>query len=50
MAKEMILGYGQNPAKIACLDIPDIYLRNEPRLVAILENELYEYLVLEGLI
>jgi len=50
MVTEMVEQYGQDPAKIMCLDIPDIYERNEPRLVAILEDELYEYLEQEGLI
>jgi predicted protein tyrosine phosphatase len=50
MVREMAEGYGQNPAKIVCLDIPDIYERDEPRLVAMLEQKLYEYLMHEGLL
>ena len=50
MVTEMVEGYGQNPAKIVCLDIPDIYEREEPRLVGMLEEKLYEYLMQEGLL
>ena len=50
MVTEMVEGYGQNPAKIVCLDIPDIYERDEPRLVGMLEEKLYEYLIREGLL
>jgi predicted protein tyrosine phosphatase len=50
MVTEMVEEYGQDPAKVICLEIPDSYLRNEPELVGILENELHEYLVREGLI
>jgi predicted protein tyrosine phosphatase len=50
MVREMILEYGQNPAKIVCLDVPDIYERDEPRLVSTLEQKLYDYLIREELI
>jgi predicted protein tyrosine phosphatase len=50
MVTEMMEEYGQNPAKILCLDIPDLYERNEPELVRTLEQRLYEYLIREGLI
>jgi predicted protein tyrosine phosphatase len=50
MAIEMAEGYGQDPGKILCLNIPDIYERDDPRLLAILEDDLYEYLEREGLI
>jgi predicted protein tyrosine phosphatase len=50
MAIEMVEGYGQNPAKVICLNIPDIYERDEPRLVGMLEQKLYEHLMQEGLL
>ena len=40
MARELETGYGQNPAKIVCLDIPDIYMRDDPILVHILKEAL----------
>jgi predicted protein tyrosine phosphatase len=40
MARELETGYGQDPAKIVCLDIPDIYLRDEPLLVHLLKETL----------
>jgi predicted protein tyrosine phosphatase len=40
MAQELETGYDQDPAKIVCLDIPDIYLRGEPILVRILRETL----------
>jgi len=39
--------YGQRPEKIICLGIPDIYPRNDPELVEILERELPQYLPLK---
>ena len=50
MATEMAEGYGQNPAKIVCLDVLDLYKRNDPGLLVMLEQKLYEYLMQEGLI
>lgn len=50
MVAEMVEEYGQNPAKVVCMEIPGIYLRNEPELVRTLEQELYEHLMQEGLI
>jgi predicted protein tyrosine phosphatase len=37
--------YGQPHEKVICLDIPDIYARNAPELVALLEKELSRYLL-----
>jgi predicted protein tyrosine phosphatase len=50
MVTEMVEEYGQDPAKVICMDIMDIYIQNEPELVATLEQKLYEYLIREGLI
>ena len=50
MEREIVEEYCQDPAKVVCLNIPDIYERDEPELVGILESELYEYLSQEGLI
>jgi predicted protein tyrosine phosphatase len=50
MATEMVEGYGQNPAKVVCLDVLDLYKRNDPWLVAMLEEKIYRYLAQEGLI
>ena len=50
MATEMVEGYGQNPAKIVCLDILDVYAQNDPALVQRLEATMYEYLAREELI
>lgn len=50
MVTEMVEGYGQNPAKIVCLDILDVYVQNDPVLIQRLEAKLYEYLAREGLI
>jgi predicted protein tyrosine phosphatase len=47
---EMVEEYGQNPAKVVCLDIPDIYERDEPELGKTVEQRLYEHLMQEGLI
>jgi predicted protein tyrosine phosphatase len=32
--------YGQDPAKIVCLDIPDVYSRDDPLLVHLLKEAL----------
>jgi predicted protein tyrosine phosphatase len=40
MARELETRYGQDPAKIVCLDIPDIYPRDDPLLVHILREAL----------
>jgi predicted protein tyrosine phosphatase len=37
--------YGQKPDKIIVLNIPDIYPKNDPELVGILQRELYRYLL-----
>jgi len=50
MVREMVEEYGQNSAKIVCLDIPDIYEGDDPELVWTLEQKMYEYLTQEGLI
>ncbi len=50
MAAEMVEGYGQNPGKIVCLEILDLYKRNDPWLVAMLDEKIYRYLAQEGLI
>ena len=50
MVTELVEGYGQNPAKIVCLDILDVYVQNDPVLVQRLEAKLYEYLAREELI
>ena len=50
MVSEMVDGYGQNPAEVVCLEIPDIYGRNEPVLIRRLEAILYEHLIREGLV
>lgn len=46
----LVEDFRQNPAKIICLDIPDIYNRDDPWLVSILEDKLYEHFAGEGLI
>jgi len=50
MVTAMVERYGQNPAKIICLDILDAYPQNDPALVQLLEAKIYEYLSREGLI
>ncbi len=40
MARELESQYGQDPAKIVCLDIPDIYYRDDPLLVHLLKEAL----------
>jgi len=40
MAQELETRYGQNPAKIVCLDIPDQYYRDDPLLVHLLKEAL----------
>ena len=50
MVTEMVERYGQNPAKIVCLNILDVYSQNDPALVQLLEAKMYEYLYREGLI
>ena len=40
MARELETGCGQDPAKIVCLDIPDIYLRDDPILIHLLKEAL----------
>jgi predicted protein tyrosine phosphatase len=50
MAAILVEDYGQNPGKIICLDIPDLYKRNDPWLVAMLEDKICRYLAQEGLI
>ena len=50
MATTLVEDYGQSPGKIICLEVPDIYSRNDPWLVAILEDKICGYLAQEGLI
>ena len=50
MADEMVERYGQNRAKVVCLDILDVYVQNDPILVQRLEAKMYDYLAQEGLI
>ena len=40
MARDLETRYHQDPTKIVCLDIPDIYLRNDPVLVHLLKEDL----------
>ena len=40
MARELETAYGQDPAKIVCLDIPDVYYRDDPLLVHLLKEAL----------
>jgi predicted protein tyrosine phosphatase len=40
MARELETQYGQDPAKIVCLDIPDVYYRDAPLLVHLLKEGL----------
>lgn len=50
METEMIREYGQDSTKIVCLNVPDLYERDEPDLVRMLEQKLYGHLVQEGLL
>ncbi len=50
MERKMIREYGQDPAKIVCLNVPDLYERDEPDLVRMLEQKLYGHLMQEGLL
>jgi predicted protein tyrosine phosphatase len=45
MAWELETAYGQDPAKIVCLDIPDMYERGDPVLVHLLREALTPYLM-----
>jgi predicted protein tyrosine phosphatase len=44
MARELQTRYGQDPAKIVCLDIPDVYYRDDPILVHILKESLAPFI------
>ena len=44
MARVLEATYGQDPRKIICLDIPDLYERGDPVLVYLLEEALQPYL------
>jgi predicted protein tyrosine phosphatase len=44
MARVLEATYGQDPRKIVCLDIPDLYERSDPVLVYLLEEALRPYL------
>ncbi len=45
MARELEDTYGQDPGKIVCLDIPDMYERGDPVLVYLLKEALKPYLM-----
>jgi predicted protein tyrosine phosphatase len=47
---EMVEGYGQNPAKVVCLDILEVYVQNDPVLIQRLETKLCGCLEREELI
>lgn len=40
MARELETQYGQDPTKIVCLDIPDMYYRDDPLLIHLLKEAL----------
>lgn len=40
MARELETRFDQDPAKIVCLDIPDVYYRDDPLLVHLLKEAL----------
>jgi predicted protein tyrosine phosphatase len=40
MVRELETRYGQDPTKIVCLDIPDVYYRDDPLLVHLLKEAL----------
>ncbi len=44
MIHELVAAYGQDPAKIVCLDIPDEYYRDDPILVHILQEALAPFI------
>jgi predicted protein tyrosine phosphatase len=44
MAQELEAFYDQDPRRIVCLDIPDLYERGDPVLVYLLEEALKPYL------
>jgi predicted protein tyrosine phosphatase len=50
MVAILVENYGQNPGKIVCLDIPDLYKRNDRWLVAMLEDKICRYPAQEGLL
>ena len=43
MARELEATYGQDPVKIICLDIPDVYYRDDPLLVHLLKEALVPF-------
>jgi predicted protein tyrosine phosphatase len=49
MARELETQYGQDPAKLVCLDIPDIYMRDDPILVHLLKEALAPFVPLKQL-
>jgi len=49
MAQAMVDEYGQDPAKVICLDILDVYVQNDPTLVRRLEEKMNAHLTQEGL-
>lgn len=48
MIDELVEGYGQEARKITTLDIPDVYGKDDPELVSLLDLKLREYLELKG--
>ena len=48
MKTELEHRYKQNPGKIICLDIPDLYERGDLVLTRILQDALYEYFKCQG--
>lgn len=50
MKTRLVQDYEQNPGKIVCLEIPDIYNRDDPILIHILESKLYGFFAEEGLL
>lgn len=44
MKERLVSDFGQEPDKIICLNIPDIYERGDPKLVRILQEALEPHL------
>jgi predicted protein tyrosine phosphatase len=49
MARELETRYGQDPAKIVCLDIPDLYFRDDPLLIHLLKEALAPFVPQAGI-
>ena len=50
MVQAMVEQYGQDPAKVICLEILDVYVQNDPTLVRRLEEKIRAHLAREGLV